>query len=54
MRWSVRDVMTSQVITVTPDTTFKVVAQLLRAYRIAAIPVVDSEQHVVGIVPRPI
>jgi CBS-domain-containing membrane protein len=50
MRWSVQDVMTSPVITVTPDTDFKAVAQLLRGYNIGAVPVVDSEQHVVGIV----
>jgi len=42
--------MTSPVITVTPDTDFKAVAQLLRGYNIGAVPVVDSEQHVVGIV----
>ena len=50
MRWTVRDVMTSRVITVTPDTDFKAVAQLLRAYNIGSVPVVDRDQHVQGIV----
>lgn len=45
-----RDVMTSNVVSVTSDTRVHDIVQLLMKHRISAVPVVDSEQHVVGIV----
>lgn len=46
----VADIMTTQVITVSPETTLKEVAGLLAARGISGAPVVDSERHVVGVV----
>ncbi|WP_244851485.1 CBS domain-containing protein [Caballeronia sp. SL2Y3] len=45
-----RDVMTSTVITVKPETTVHELAQLLVQHRISAAPVVDDDQHVIGMV----
>lgn len=45
-----KDVMTSPVITVTPDTTVSEVASLLLKHRISGVPVVDEAGKVVGIV----
>ncbi len=46
----VSDVMTSEVIAVTPSTPFKELASLMAAYRFSALPVVDVARHVVGLV----
>jgi len=46
----VRDVMVAPVITVTPSTTVKEVAELFLEKRISAAPVVESQQRLVGIV----
>ncbi|KAA9160223.1 CBS domain-containing protein [Amycolatopsis acidicola] len=46
----VRDVMTSEVHSVRRTTPFKAVAGLLAGYRISAMPVVDDERTVVGVV----
>lgn len=45
-----RDVMTSNVVSVAADTPVHDIVRLLMKHRISAVPVVDSEQHVVGIV----
>lgn len=45
----VRDIMTRELVTVTPDTPIIEVAQLLLEYRIGGIPVVDEGQ-VVGMI----
>jgi CBS domain-containing protein len=46
----VRDVMTTEVATVAPTTTFKeIVARLIR-HRVSALPVVDDEGRVLGVV----
>jgi len=45
-----RDVMVSPVITVSPAATAKEVAELLLEKHISAVPVVDREQRLVGIV----
>ncbi|MBC7543260.1 MAG: CBS domain-containing protein [Candidatus Sericytochromatia bacterium] len=45
----VRDVMTSPVITVTPDTTVSEIARLLTTRRISGVPVVDDGK-VIGMV----
>lgn len=46
----VRDVMVAPVITVTPSTAVKEVAELFLEKRISAAPVVESQQRLVGIV----
>ena len=46
----VRDMMTTNVVTVSPSTPFKTVVSLLGAHRISAVPVVDEADKVVGIV----
>ncbi len=45
-----RDVMTSNVVTVSPDTRTTTLARLLLDNKISAVPVVDEEGRVVGIV----
>lgn len=45
-----RDIMTSDVATVSPETDIKDIATLLLRRRISAVPVVDSEDRVLGIV----
>ena len=50
MRSRVEDVMTRQVLAVTPDTPFKELVSLLTAYRISALPVVNAERRVLGVV----
>jgi len=42
--------MTARVVTVSADTSVAEIARLMLTHRIGAIPVVDSESHVVGIV----
>jgi len=46
----IRDVMESDVITVTPDTDQEQVARLVSDYGLLAVPVVDSDNHLLGIV----
>ena len=50
MRRRVRDVMTRDVVTVDEDTPFKEITQLLADCRISAVPVLDSDARVVGVV----
>lgn len=45
-----RDIMTTSVVTVSPDTTVRDIARTLIERRISALPVVDSAGRVVGIV----
>jgi CBS domain-containing protein len=45
----VRDVMTTTVITTTPDTTFEAAADLLAEHKIGAVPVVDASGTLVGL-----
>jgi len=44
------DVMTSNVVTVSPDTSVSTLARLLLDHKISAVPVVDEQGQVVGIV----
>jgi CBS domain-containing protein len=46
----VRDLMTTNVVTVRPDTSVKHVAQLMLRHGISAVPVIDDQGSVVGIV----
>ncbi|MGW2220467.1 CBS domain-containing protein [Nonomuraea sp. NPDC001684] len=50
MKMTVADVMTGKVVSVTPATPFKDIAEALINGGISAVPVVDDEQHVVGMV----
>jgi CBS domain-containing protein len=45
----VRDVMTTKVVTMTPDQTFEQAADLLAEHRFGATPVVDADNKVVGL-----
>lgn len=45
-----KNVMVSPVVTVKPDFTISQVARLLTEHRISAVPVVDDDHHVVGMV----
>jgi CBS domain-containing protein len=47
--WTVADVMTREVVTVGPETPFKVCADLMRIHRISALPV-ESSGRLVGMV----
>ena len=44
------DIMTAKVVTVSVDTDVEVIARLLLERRISAVPVVDSNDHILGIV----
>ena len=48
----VKDIMSSPVITVSPDTTVKKIAMILDEKRIKRVPVVDEANKLVGIVSR--
>ncbi len=44
------DVMTSKVVTVSPETSISEIAKLFLRHRISAVPVVDGKKHVLGMV----
>lgn len=46
----VLDLMTAEVISVRPETPLKEVARLLAEHRVSGVPVVDEEEHVVGVI----
>jgi CBS domain-containing protein len=46
----VRDVMTTKVVTAEPSTPFKEIAGRLAQHRISAVPVLDADRRVLGIV----
>jgi CBS domain-containing protein len=48
--WQVRDVMTRTVTTVGPDTPYREIVDVVTAGRVGAVPVVDGDRRVVGIV----
>lgn len=50
LRPTVRDVMTTDVITVPTDATFKEIARVLSMRRVSGVPVVDGAGTVVGVV----
>ncbi|MFI9846864.1 CBS domain-containing protein [Nonomuraea sp. NPDC051941] len=50
MRMTVEDVMTTKVISVTTATPFKDIAQALITGGISAVPVLDDDEHVIGMV----
>jgi CBS-domain-containing membrane protein len=50
MSAAVRDVMTTRVVAVRRDASFKEMAAMLRSSRISAFPVVDDARRVIGVV----
>ena len=50
MNATVKDVMTTEVVAVRRETTFKELAAALRRYRVSALPVVDDAGLVLGVV----
>ncbi len=48
--YTVTDVMTTKVIAVTPTTGFKDIAAAMKRWKVTALPVVEGEGHVVGVV----
>ena len=50
MNATVKDIMTSQVVTVQPDTSFKQLAVLLGTSRVSAFPVTDGAGGLIGVV----
>ena len=50
MSTKVRDVMTTRVVAVRKNATFKDMAALLTEYRVSAFPVLDDETKVIGVV----
>jgi CBS domain-containing protein len=48
--WQVDDVMTTEVVTVDPETPYRDIVDTLTAHRISAAPVVDGTVRVVGVV----
>jgi CBS domain-containing protein len=49
-RWYVSDVMTGDVVTVAADTGYKQIADLLVERAVSAVPVVDDQRRVLGVV----
>ncbi len=49
---SAKDLMTKPAVTVEPDTTVQQAATIMYDKRLNALPVVDSDQHLIGIVAR--
>jgi CBS domain-containing protein len=45
-----RDIMTTDVITISPETTLKEVGEILKRNRVSGLPVVDKDGAVVGVI----
>ena len=50
MNATVKDVMTNQVVAVRRGATFKEMAAMLRRFRVSALPVIDDDEKVIGVV----
>src|SRR5947209_19573639 len=50
MKTTVREIMTTRVIWVSKDATFREMAVALREHRVSAFPVVDDDRKVIGVV----
>ena len=50
MGWRVRNVMTDEVVTVVDSATFKEIVGLMSEHAVSALPVVDRDGHLTGIV----
>lgn len=49
-RWVVRDVMTTDVVFVRPDTGYKEIVEIMLGNAVSALPVIDADGQVIGIV----
>ncbi|MFJ8383968.1 CBS domain-containing protein [Streptomyces sp. NPDC094438] len=49
-RYTVADVMTTTVVTVTPDAGFKEIVAAMTQWQVAAVPVIEGEGRVVGVI----
>jgi CBS domain-containing protein len=49
-KWTVRDVMTADVVSVREDTPYRTIVEILADRKVSAVPVVDESQHVTGVV----
>lgn len=49
-KWTVADVMTTDVVAVPEDATYRTIVELLAERRISAVPVVDAARKVLGVV----
>lgn len=49
-RWTVGDVMTETVVSVAASTPYKEIVEILGRHRVSAVPVVDEQDRVVGVV----
>ena len=47
-----REIMSTPVVTVRPETPLKEVAELMAKHRITGVPVVDARGHLVGIISK--
>jgi CBS-domain-containing membrane protein len=52
MEPTVKDVMTTRVVSVTPHDTLERAARLMYARKVKRLPVVDADGHLVGIIGR--
>jgi CBS domain-containing protein len=50
MKTTVKDIMTAEVVAVKRGASFKEMAALLRRFRVSALPVVDDDEKVIGVV----
>lgn len=50
--WHVKDVMTTDVVSARPDTPYRELVTLMTARRVNALPVVDEDRRVLGIVSK--
>ncbi len=50
MSWTVATVMAKEVVTVPPGAAYKEVAERMHEHRVSALPVVDPEHRVIGVV----
>jgi CBS-domain-containing membrane protein len=50
MESTVKDVMTTRVVSVTKDASFRTMAAALREHRVSAFPVIDENRRVIGVV----
>ena len=49
MSWTVAEVMTTEVVSVRPETPFKDCVEMIRVHRVGALPVTDQDGRLLGI-----
>lgn len=48
--FTARNIMTTEIVSVGPDATISEVADLLETYRVSGLPVVDTENRIIGVI----